>query len=260
MAKSNGYDRSFFLEQQTSSRQSAEHVVPAVIECIRPSSVIDVGCGLGAWLAVFRKHGIEDKNLLGVDGDYVDRTLLQIPRDCFQARDLSKPLALHRTFDLAMSLEVAEHLPPERADDFIAELTSLAPVVLFSAAIPHQGGVSHVNEQWQDYWVRIFASHGYEVHDVIRPILWDNRDVLAYYCQNTFLYVKKERLKDYPQITLMDRTLSRNPLPVVHPRIWAGLVYVTHPDHIPLASATRQWIRSLSAAIRRRLPGTQRKI
>ena len=208
MANSNGYDRSFFLEQQTSSRQSAEHVVPAVIECIRPASVIDVDCGLGAWLAVFRKHGIEDKNLLGVDGDYVDRTLLQIPRDCFQARDLSKPLALHRTFDLAMRLEVAEHLPAEHAGEFVAELTALALVVLFSAAIPNLGGVSHVNEQWQDYWVKIFA----------------------------------------------------NPLPVVHPRIWAGLVYVTHPDPIPLASATRQWFRSLSAAIRRRLPGTQRKI
>src|SRR5277367_6217986 len=102
MANSNGYDRSFFLERHGASRRSAEHVVPAVIECVRPASVIDVGCGLGAWLAVFREHGIEDKHIFGIDGDYVDRELLQIPGDCFQARDLGKPLAVERTFDLAM--------------------------------------------------------------------------------------------------------------------------------------------------------------
>jgi hypothetical protein len=61
-----------------------------------------------------------------------------------------------RTFDLAICLEVAEHLPPEAAEGFIDSLTRLAPVVLFSAAITFQVGNQHLNGQWPDYWATLF--------------------------------------------------------------------------------------------------------
>lgn len=61
-----------------------------------------------------------------------------IPKGCFRAADLSQPFQLAEFFDLAICLEVAEHLPKQSAPGFIQSLVRLAPVVLFSAAIQLQ--------------------------------------------------------------------------------------------------------------------------
>ena len=140
------YSRDILMHNHVCVSCSAKEVVPHILELLRPESVVDVGCGVGSWLAVFREHGIEA--FLGVDGAYVDGDLLQIPLEKFLPPDLSKPLQLDRRFDLAVSLEVAEHLPEECAATFVASLVALAPVVAFSAAISHQGGHQNVNEQW----------------------------------------------------------------------------------------------------------------
>ena len=146
------YDRKFYDEHRDDSLRSARVTVPIVLSLVAPSSIVDVGCGTGTWLTVFRENGIED--VVGIDGDYVPRDRLLIPADRFIARDLTKPLLLDRIFDLAVSVEVAEHLPASAADQFVRSLCSLAPSVLFSAAVPGQFGVRHLNPQWPWYWHR----------------------------------------------------------------------------------------------------------
>src|SRR5262245_20958009 len=170
----NPYTDEFFDQHQEGSRRSARIIVPLIMELIGPKSVVDVGCGLGTWLSVFRHHGVE--RILGIDGDYVNRQRLEIAQHEFFVRDLSSPTPIDRGFDLAVSLEVAEHLPERSADSFVDFLTSLAPVVLFSAAVPCQGGTNHLNEQWPDYWAARFESRGYRTCDYIRDRIWDNPD------------------------------------------------------------------------------------
>jgi SAM-dependent methyltransferase len=166
---------------------------------VRPTSIVDVGCGTGSFLSVFKKNGVRE--VLGVDGDWAKPDLA--PGE-FQPADLSKPLALNRRFDLVMSLEVAEHLEPSSADAFVRSLVGLGSVVLFSAAIPYQGGTGHKNEQWPDYWVARFAREGYELVDCLRARLWNNREVEWWYAQNIFLYVERERLaamrREHPEL------------------------------------------------------------
>lgn len=174
------------VHNTTASRE----VVPIVMELTRPQSVVDVGCGLGTWLAVFGEAGVPD--VVGVDGDYLDRSLLCIAEDQFITADLTKPFRLDRRFDLVVSLEVAEHLPEAAADVFVQTLVSLSDTILFSAAVPGQGGQNHLNEQWPAYWQEKFAQYGYEFHDVIRKKIWDNERVDWWYRQNTFL-VRKVR-------------------------------------------------------------------
>src|SRR5215467_13018648 len=143
MQSNTPYTVDFYKIHRQGSRRSASQIVPLVLELVQPKSVIDVGCGVGAWLSVFNECGVED--FYGLDGEYVDRNMLEIPHQRFLAVDLTKPIQLNRQFDLVVSLEVAEHLPDNCAEMFVDSLTKLGRVILFSAAIPHQGGTRHVN-------------------------------------------------------------------------------------------------------------------
>jgi hypothetical protein len=180
------YDDAFFEGIVRGSLRSARAVVPIVLELVRVESVADLGCGWGAWLKVFDEHGIED--LCGIDGDYVDRSKMLIDRAKFRSADLRKPISLGRRFDLALCLEVGEHMPRRSSKILVASLAAAAPVILFSAAIPGQGGVSHMNEQWPEYWERLFADRGYERLDLIRPRIWQDRDIECYFRQNLYLF------------------------------------------------------------------------
>ena len=155
-ARARLYTPQFYDLHQDGARRSARQIIPLVLNWVRANSVVDVGCGTGSWLATVRECGNDD--IIGVDGDYVYQSQLEIPRATFVARDLTRPVDLGRSFDLAISLEVAEHLPAPCASTFVASLVKLAPIVLFSAAIPGQGGTDHVNEQWQDYGAICFRS------------------------------------------------------------------------------------------------------
>lgn len=210
------YTPGFYAYHGEVSRRSAQRVLPLATHFTRPKSVLDVGCGIGTWLAEVGGSGVQD--CLGVDGDYVDRAQLQIPPEHFQAVDLAQRFRVGRRFDMVMSLEVAEHLPESSADDFVASLTSHADVVLFSAAIPLQAGTGHVNMQWPAYWYEKFSQRGFEAVDCLRRPLWDDVQVGWYYRQNLLLYIKHAKLAGFPNIKpLMGRGLIGQPMPLVHP-------------------------------------------
>jgi SAM-dependent methyltransferase len=209
------YSSEYFETLVKGSRRSAGVIAPYMVELIRPSSVIDLGCGVGAWLAAFQDCGVPD--VCGVDGDYV-RSRLEIAEQDFLAWDLTKPLQLERRFDLSVSLEVAEHLPGSAAADFVALLTDAAPVVVFSAAIPFQSGKGHVNEQWPEYWARMFDARGYGSVDILRPRFWNHPDVEWWYAQNMLVYVAREEVDRYPRLREAVIGPGRFPLSLVHPR------------------------------------------
>ena len=213
------YDEDFFALHEKTSRESARRIVPLVLEQFRPASVVDVGCGIGTWLAEFQAAGISD--YLGVDGDYVSRANLLIDSSRFVARDLSQPLMLNRRFEMAVSLEVAEHLPEEAAATFVGSLTQLAPVVLFSAAIPYQGGANHVNEQWPEYWEQHFLNHGYVVVDSLRRRIRRSFEIMPWYRQNLMFYVQRDRVAEFPALAAAFEPSPRDaPLSFVLPEFY----------------------------------------
>lgn len=226
------YSTEFFRRHREGARRSARVVVPMALEYLRPASVVDVGCGDGSWLSVFREFGIDD--FAGVDGSYVDESVLEIPRDRFLARDLGNPLDLGRQFDLVVSLEVAEHLAAGCASTFVRSLTGLGPVVLFSAAIPHQGGTHHVNEQWPAYWTALFDECGFVPVDCLRRRLWCHEDVEWWYAQNIMFFVHRLAIPRHPRLAEARRQSDPTPLPLVHPKRflewieWSMSHYDTH--------------------------------
>jgi SAM-dependent methyltransferase len=192
-----------------------------VLDLLQPRSVIDVGCGRGTWLSVFKELGIED--FLGIDGDWVDTDALDIPQQRFRSSDLAEPMRLDRMFDLVVSVEVAEHLPRECAGVFVQSLTRLGPAVLFSAGIPYQGGTDHVNEQWPDYWAMLFRENAYEAIDCLRGKIWNNDRVKVWYAQNLMLFADTEYLESHAFLKRELAASSNAPRSVVHPR---NYVYV----------------------------------
>lgn len=211
----NIYGKQFYIEQREGSLSSAREILPLVLELINPKSVIDIGCGIGTWLSVCKEYGI--KEIKGVDGPWVNKNMLMIPEDTFIRADFTKPFEFGRVYDLAISTEVAEHIPQKYESVFFDSLTRMAPVILFSADIPHGGGHGHVNEQWQDYWRKLFDDRGYAAFDLIRPAIWNNENVQWWYRQNTFLYVRQDYLDTHLELKTMSERLRGFPLNIVHP-------------------------------------------
>ncbi len=205
------------------SLRSAERVVPIVVSLLRPRSVVDVGCGTAAWLSVFARNGAT--TILGIDGDYVDRAALMIPSDRFLGYDIGRPLQIGRRFDLAMSLEVGEHVPPRSVNEYVDNLASLADTILFSAAIPNQGGIGHVNEQWPEYWKELFEARGYVVVDCLRRRIWNDALVERWYRQNMLLFVKPSVLRDNDQLRSEYDDSRGQILSIVHPETFYPLTF-----------------------------------
>lgn len=206
----NSYDESFYEIIRDGCIRSANIVAPIIYDYFKPKKVIDIGCGEGHWAKAFENMGCE---VLGVDGDYVQKPFVP-----FVAHDLNTPLPDNLgKFDLAVSFEVAEHLRLTSADRFVKQLTELAPVVAFSAAIPGQGGTGHINEQWPNFWIELFNKYDYEVSGALRWQIWENGLVENWYRQNLLIAVKGD-FKNKPK-QLFDSELTY-PYPVVHPVLW----------------------------------------
>lgn len=171
--------------------KAAKEVLPFIIEKFKPTSLLDVGCGIGTWLTVAKDLGV--KNVVGVDGSYTNKELLKINASEFIERDLREPFFLDRRFDLAICLEVAEHLPESKAEILVNTLCKHSDTILFSAAIPEQGGQFHLNEQWPEYWIRHFDKKGFAVHDLLRAKFWNNENVEFWYRQNMFIFKRREK-------------------------------------------------------------------
>lgn len=211
------YDKNSFGDR-LDSLKSANVIVPIVLDLVQPKSVVDVGCGTGEFLSIFRKRGI--KNIFGIDGPWIDKKRLRIPKECFQQEDLEKPIHIDKKFDLAVSLEVAEHLSKDSAEIFIKILTDFSPVILFSAAIPFQEGVHHINEQWPDYWIKLFVKKDYVPIDCIRKKIWNNENVSFWYAQNILLFVKENYLKTNTEFKKKFEQTEFSVLPIVHPKLF----------------------------------------
>ena len=171
------YTPAFFAEHHGTVTMSASVVAPIVMAELAPRSALDLGCGWGEWLDAL---GIED--VVGVD--------IASEREGVIHHDLTTPLDLGRIFDLVISLETAEHLPEEAADTYVASIGRHGDVVLFSAAVPGQEGLHHINCQPHEYWHEKFEQRGFIVTDPLRPLIAHNPYVSPWYRNNTFVYVR----------------------------------------------------------------------
>jgi hypothetical protein len=219
------YPSVFFEQTLDGSLIAARTVLPMLWKRRKFDSVIDVGCGVGTWLAAARELGASV--LCGVEGPHVPLEMMMVETNVIVKTDLEEPLTLGVTYDLCICLEVAEHLSPSRAASFVADLTALSGVIAFSAAIPFQGGDRHLNEMWPEYWAELFAGHNYRPWDGIRKEVWNIRDVPWWYRQNLVIFIKDS---EFNSLWLGHESEPLLSLTMIHPESYLFNVRRCPPD------------------------------
>lgn len=210
------YNDAFYEDQAKFSYQSAQIVLKYVFEhLVSATSLLDIGCGTGSWLSAATKLGV--KNILGLDSSSSAANKLMIDKKNWKQTDISQPISLHRKFDLAMSMEVAEHINVDLHECFINNLTRHADTIIFSAALPYQGGTGHQSENWPQYWAALFSEKGYDCYDIIRHNIWNNPKIQFWYKQNIFIFAKQSLRSSFNKRNLFH---TNNIMSLIHPEMY----------------------------------------
>lgn len=184
------YRGGYFRMVDATSTRSAEAMATSIAEAFAPRRVIDYGCGTGSLLASLQAEGIA---VAGTEYSALARSYCRAKGIEVIPLDLREPSATPPlgTADVAVSLEVAEHLPETAASGFVRLLASTAPIVVFGAATPGQGGQGHVNEQPHAYWIGRFASLGMPFDDRLSlgfRDAWRLAGVDSWYADNAMVF------------------------------------------------------------------------
>ncbi len=241
--KTNSYKFSYFQKRKDLSFSSAERVISELQNIFHFETVVDLGCGTGTWLKACKNFGC--KEIVGYD-EFADESLLTIPVQKFVRQSLSEKIFFQQKFDLAICLEVAEHVNIEFADLVVENLISGSDVILFSAAIPGQGGTHHVNEQPPSFWLRRFSERKYVPIDCLRTLIWEDEKVAWWYKQNIFLFVNENALE---KLKFQNERTSFEKKHVIHPECLRSKINELDIENASLKNLAKAFLKRIKRKI-----------
>ena len=252
MASNKLYGDTFYSKRNSDTENSARTILSLLFSFYKPQSMVDFGCGVGTWLKTGAQLGVLD--FLGIEGEWLDKKHLVINKESFVNHDLTSKINLPKKYDLAISLEVAEHIEEKYASLFIENLTKASDVILFSAAIPGQRGSGHVNEKWPEYWIQKFETLEYIPFDIIRPSVWMDSSVKTWYKQNALVFVKKTKISELPSFSALP--IRENAIwSIVHPDTFRRQIEISHPKYAGLLEILKSIpsvsVRELKALVKK---------
>lgn len=186
------YNKEYFNEGIFST--DYDFVAKVIMDCYQPKSIIEFGCGNGSLSIALNGLGAA---IDAVDG-YSEPDFSNYPEISFKRVDLNNRDEINnhingRQYDLAICTEVAEHLQPESSRYLITSMARCAPVLIFSAAVPHQEGNGHINCQSRAFWHNLFTSEGFKLQDSLREVLRTNSDLAIWYKLNLVDYIANNK-------------------------------------------------------------------
>lgn len=211
-----------------------------------PPSFLDIGGGAGSWCTAAKGLGVQHVRL--VDACPPNQVIPELTQEEQIQANLEDGIPYLGKFDLVICIEVIKHLSESAASSLLKQMTSCTNFILFSAAIPGQGGIGHINERLHDYWHEKFSELEFEKYDVIRPMLISRPDISSIHRQNLFIYARKgcdHMLADLPSIC-EDMELIRT----------EHLISLYHEKPIDLRTALRAILPAIRTSIGRRFAKT----
>lgn len=187
------YSESYYSNVvEPAASEAASAMAKSITRDTKARNLIDVGCGSGALLAALREHGCTVSGL-----EYAEAGLSVCRSRGLHVQKFNleqDQLEIRDNHDVAISMEVAEHLPARCADRLVGLLTSLAPIVVFTAAFPGQGGIDHVNEQPPSYWIAKFNACGFYLDSALSDQWkgeWQAAAVADWYWKNIMVFHRR---------------------------------------------------------------------
>lgn len=226
------YPNKFYAQRESKTSYAARVILDILFNEFEINSAIDLGCGNGVWVTELERRGVS--RTLGVDGPWVPRNLFLSQSDYLEHNFALEKFIIKERFDLVICLEMFEHIPHARSIELISTISSITDCVLFSAAVPNQGGNGHINEQYLSYWVKLFQNKGFYVNDTIRPKIWNDPAIPYWYRQNIVIFSRVECLTQF------------GPIDIIHPET---LIEKTTPSfRRSLSNLFRSIMKKLSHA------------
>jgi hypothetical protein len=192
------YSESFYSSVGSRASIAASIVMGSVKQWYSPSSIVDYGAGPGVW-SIEAAKVFPNASVLALD--YEAATIFS---EEFESKRPKNLITLELNFeeeksipvvnlDMAICVEVLEHLSEEAANRVFNSICSTAGIVIFSAAVPGQGGTGHINEKPKNYWVSRFVENDFLVFDTFAQNL-QHPQVPDYYRNNCFLAINSKFL------------------------------------------------------------------
>lgn len=186
------YDERFYAKGDPMKLDSYPRFADALIRLCAPRSVVDVGSGSGLMLAEFAKRGVAVR---GIEGSSAAIARSQLGERIVRA-NLERGVPDLGRFDLALCIEVGEHLTARSAPRLVEGLTRLSDVVVFTASQPGEGGgLVHINAQPQSYWRALFEERGFATSPLQAELLAAIADVPEprYLHENLMVFERSSR-------------------------------------------------------------------
>lgn len=187
------FDKEYFSFVDKTTNASADAIAESILANLRPSSVIDVGCGTGVLLERFRQLGIRVRGYERAEAALTFCQQRQL--DVIPFNILEDSVPEEDRFDVAISMEVGHQLPKQHADRFVGLLCDLSDTVVFSSECPGGGDRYWRNEQHHSYWINKFVQRGYLLDQPLTDAWrknWMQRNVAAWFCRNVMLLRRRQ--------------------------------------------------------------------
>ena len=187
-----GYSKEYYEGIRSANHSYYELFAQVLMEEFKPSTLVDCGCGHGDISKEFLSHGCKEAFLFDGSPDAVEIARSAGMKNVEQL-DFANAETIPAKGDLAICLEVAEHIPTAYAGNLCRLLSNVAPTLAFTAAPPGQGGHLHVNNQPQSYWINLFLKNGmvYDPQAVARIRKAFGGRMLSDYDENLMVFRKK---------------------------------------------------------------------
>lgn len=140
-------------------RRDYVRLADALDEHVDFSTVLDVGCANGFLLEELRLRGHQ------VAGIEISPEVHEVlPAELTPLVEVGDFTAARGEWDLVVSIEVAEHIAPERSVELVETLAARARrAIFFTAAPPGQRGRGHINCRPHEEWLSWFGERGWTI-------------------------------------------------------------------------------------------------